>query len=83
MILRHPEWLALFPILLLAGWSLPRLNLWRPLPLILLALTTLTLAAGLSAQAQLLAALGAAWWARRSFKARETATARRAAATPT
>ena len=29
-----------------------------------------------------LALLGAVWWARRSFKARETATARRVAATP-
>lgn len=44
MILRHPEWLALLPILLLAGWLWPRLNLWRPLRLILLALITLTLA---------------------------------------
>jgi uncharacterized membrane protein len=44
MILRHPEWLALLPILMLAGWMLPRLGLWRPLRIILLALITLTLA---------------------------------------
>jgi uncharacterized membrane protein len=44
MILRHPEWLALLPILLLAGWMLPRLGLWRPLRIALLLLITLTLA---------------------------------------
>ncbi len=44
MILRHPEWLALLPILLLAGWLLPRLGLWRPLRIVLLVLITLTLA---------------------------------------
>lgn len=43
MILRHPEWLALLPILLLAGWMLPRLGLWRPLRIVLLVLITLTL----------------------------------------
>lgn len=44
MVLRHSEWLALLPILLLAGWLWPRLNLWRPLRLLLLVLITLTLA---------------------------------------
>ncbi|MCX6855828.1 MAG: VWA domain-containing protein [Verrucomicrobia bacterium] len=32
------------PILLLAGWQLPRLGIWRPLRLLLLTLITLTLA---------------------------------------
>lgn len=44
MILRHPEWFALLPILLLAGWMLPRLGLWRPLRIVLLLLITFTLA---------------------------------------
>ena len=44
MILRHPEWLALLPILLLLGWMLPRLGLWRPLRIVLLVLITFTLA---------------------------------------
>jgi hypothetical protein len=44
MILRHPEWLALLPILLLVGWMLPRLGLWRPLRIVLLVLITFTLA---------------------------------------
>lgn len=44
MILRHPEWLALLPVVLLAGWMLPRLSLWRPLRLLLVVLITLTLA---------------------------------------
>lgn len=44
MILRHPEWLALFPVLLLAGWWLPRLGVWRPLRLFLLGLLALVLA---------------------------------------
>ena len=44
MILRHPEWLALFPLLLLAGWWLPRLSVWRPLRIFLLGLVTLILA---------------------------------------
>lgn len=44
MILRHPEWLALLPVVLLAGWLLPRLSLWRPLRLLLLGLIALTLA---------------------------------------
>ncbi|MEZ5387301.1 MAG: vWA domain-containing protein [Prosthecobacter sp.] len=44
MIFRHPEWFALLPIVLLAGWLLPRLSIWRPLRLTLIALITLTLA---------------------------------------
>ncbi|MES2596904.1 MAG: VWA domain-containing protein [Verrucomicrobiota bacterium] len=44
MSLRHPEWLALLPILLLAGWMLPRLGVWKPLRVILLVLITLALA---------------------------------------
>ncbi|MDP1586194.1 MAG: hypothetical protein Q8M07_00500, partial [Prosthecobacter sp.] len=44
MILRHPEWFALLPVLLLAGWLLPRLSLWRPLRLVLVVLITLILA---------------------------------------
>lgn len=44
MMLRHPEWLALLPVLLLAGWLLPRLSLWRPLRLVLVVLITLILA---------------------------------------
>jgi len=44
MTLLHPEWLALFPILLLAGWLLPRLAVRKPLRLLLLLLITLTLA---------------------------------------
>lgn len=44
MIFRHPEWFALLPVLLLAGWLLPRLSLWRPLRLTLLLLITITLA---------------------------------------
>lgn len=44
MILRHPEWLALLPVVLVAGWLLPRLSLWRPLRVLLVALIALTLA---------------------------------------
>lgn len=44
MIFRHPEWLVLFPLLLLAGWYLPRLGVWKPLRLFLLALVTVALA---------------------------------------
>ncbi|WP_395738411.1 VWA domain-containing protein [Prosthecobacter sp.] len=44
MIFRHPEWFALLPVLLLAGWFLPRLSLWRPLRLLLLLLITVALA---------------------------------------
>lgn len=44
MSLRHPEWLALLPILLLAGWMVPRLGVWKPLRVLLLALITLALA---------------------------------------
>ncbi|MBB5035780.1 vWA domain-containing protein [Prosthecobacter dejongeii] len=44
MILRHPEWLALMPVILLLGWWLPRLGLWQPLRLFLLGLISLTLA---------------------------------------
>lgn len=44
MILRHPEWLALLPVLLLTGWMLPSLGLWRPLRIALLVLVTFTLA---------------------------------------
>ncbi len=44
MIFRHPEWFALLPVLLLAGWLMPRLSLWRPLRLITLLLITITLA---------------------------------------
>jgi len=44
MILRHPEWLALLPLLLIAGWWLPRLGVWRPLRILLLGLLTLVLA---------------------------------------
>lgn len=43
MTLHHPEWLALFPLLLLAGWMLPRMGVLRPLRLALLALVTLIL----------------------------------------
>lgn len=44
MILRNPEWLALLPVLLVAGWLLPRLGLWRPLRLGLLVLLVVTFA---------------------------------------
>ncbi|MBX7211427.1 MAG: VWA domain-containing protein [Verrucomicrobiaceae bacterium] len=44
MILRNPEWLALLPVLLALGWMMPRLNLWRPLRIMCLALITLVLA---------------------------------------
>jgi hypothetical protein len=44
MILRHPEWLALLPILLLAGWMVPRLGVGKLLRIALLALITLALA---------------------------------------
>jgi hypothetical protein len=44
MIFRHPEWFALLPVLLLAGWFLPRLSLWRPLRLLILVLITVALA---------------------------------------
>ncbi|MCA1962335.1 MAG: VWA domain-containing protein [Prosthecobacter sp.] len=44
MILRHPEWLALFPALLMAGWLLPRLGLWKLPRMLLIALVTLALA---------------------------------------
>lgn len=44
MIFRHPEWFALLPVVLLAGWLLPRLSIWRPLRLALIGLITLTLA---------------------------------------
>ncbi len=44
MIFRHPEWFALLPVVLLAGWLLPRLSVWRPLRLALIVLITLTLA---------------------------------------
>ncbi len=44
MTLRHPEWLALLPVLLLAGWWLPRLGVWRPLRILLLGLVSLVLA---------------------------------------
>ncbi|WP_395747234.1 VWA domain-containing protein [Prosthecobacter sp.] len=44
MIFRHPEWFALLPVLLLAGWLLPRLSLWRPVRLLLVVLITVTLA---------------------------------------
>ncbi len=43
MIFRSPEWLALLPIVLVAGWCLPRLGLFRPLRLLCLALLTLIL----------------------------------------
>ena len=48
MILRHPEWLTLLPVLLLAGWMLPRLGLWRPLRIALLVLITLFAPSGLA-----------------------------------
>lgn len=44
MILRHPEWLALLPVLLLAGGLMPRMSLWRPLRIAVLLLLTLALA---------------------------------------
>lgn len=44
MIFRHPEWFALLPVVLLAGWLLPRLSIWKPLRLALIVLITLTLA---------------------------------------
>ncbi|MBE7493811.1 MAG: VWA domain-containing protein [Verrucomicrobiaceae bacterium] len=44
MILRNPEWLVLLPVVLLAGWWMPRLRIWRPLRLGLLILITLILA---------------------------------------
>lgn len=44
MMFRHPEWFALLPVLLLAGWLLPRLSMWRPLRLMMLVLITVTLA---------------------------------------
>ena len=44
MMFRHLEWFALLPVLLLAGWLLPRLSLWRPVRLLLLVLITVTLA---------------------------------------
>lgn len=44
MIFRHPEWFALLPVVLVAGWLLPRLSLWRPLRLVLLVLITVMLA---------------------------------------
>ncbi|HYF37635.1 MAG TPA: hypothetical protein VD994_20205, partial [Prosthecobacter sp.] len=44
MILRNPEWLALLPLLLLAGWLFPRLSLWRPLRLLLIVLAVVMLA---------------------------------------
>ena len=44
MMLRNPEWLALLPTLLVAGWLLPRLGMFKPLRLALLVLLTLTLA---------------------------------------
>jgi len=43
MTLRNPEWLALLPVLLLAGWLLPRLSLWKPLRITLLVMITLIL----------------------------------------
>lgn len=44
MTLQHPEWLALLPMLLIAGWMLPRLGVFKPLRVVLLALITLALA---------------------------------------
>lgn len=44
MIFRHPEWLGLFPLVLLAGWWLPRLGLRKPLRVLLLALVSVMLA---------------------------------------
>lgn len=44
MIFRNPEWFALLPVLLLAGWLLPRFSLWRPLRLALLVLLVVILA---------------------------------------
>lgn len=43
MILRHPEWLALFPVLLAASWWIPRLSLFKPLRLLLLGILCLIL----------------------------------------
>ncbi len=44
MIFRSPEWLALLPVALLAGWFFPRLGLlWRPLRLACVALVTFAL----------------------------------------
>lgn len=44
MIFRNPEWLALLPLLLFAGWMFPRFSMWRPVRLILLVLISLMLA---------------------------------------
>lgn len=43
MIFRHPEWLALLPLVLLIGWWLRWQGLFRPLRLLLIGLTVLTL----------------------------------------
>ncbi len=43
MTLLHPEWLALLPVLLLVGWMLSRLGLFKPLRLMLLVLITVAL----------------------------------------
>jgi hypothetical protein len=44
MLLRSPEWLAVLPVVLVAGWFFPRLGLWRPLrPLRLWCLLLLSL----------------------------------------
>jgi len=44
MILRNPEWLVLLPVMLLAGWWMPRLRIWKGLRLGLLVLVCLILA---------------------------------------
>ena len=41
--LRNPEWLALLPVVLVAGWFVPRLGVFRPLRLVCLVLLTLIL----------------------------------------
>ncbi len=43
MIFKNLEWLALLPVLVLAGWYWPRLQLWKPQRVVLLLLITLIL----------------------------------------
>lgn len=43
MIFRSPEWFAVLPVVLAAGWLAPRLSVFRPLRLLCLALLTLLL----------------------------------------
>ena len=43
MIFRTPEWFAVLPVVLVAGWLVPRLGVLRPLRLLCLALLTLIL----------------------------------------